>query len=298
MRKLLLFTFTILLPAVVVGISNFGVFPDSAITATIMLVVTVGVAGIFTWQSGDATPRISRYCICADFVISAILCLNLGAHWLLAREVSAAKQGVEERYAEEDRELRREKAKTELEIARKQADAELAKQNAILQSAEARRLARLPRSERRSALTLQKPEMNPTPTPAPVSLAPAIAKIEAAPKPTPDQVRESWWWKLTALAFAETFASVLAGAILAGIWEWDRKRNGILDHLQATIDQDLNRTVEQIRQGTSQPHAGSLGERLFRVLSDGRREVVQSTYPGEVGQIWPAELDTGTRPGK
>jgi hypothetical protein len=37
---------------------------------------------------------------------------------------------------------------------------------------------------------------------------------------------------LAALAFAEIFASVLAGAILAGIWEWDRDRDGIADHKQ------------------------------------------------------------------
>jgi hypothetical protein len=37
---------------------------------------------------------------------------------------------------------------------------------------------------------------------------------------------------LTALAFAECFASVLAGAILAGIWEWDRNHDGVADHLQ------------------------------------------------------------------
>jgi hypothetical protein len=49
---------------------------------------------------------------------------------------------------------------------------------------------------------------------------------------TPEQVRESWWWKLTALAFAECFASVLAGAILAGIWEWDRNHDGIPDDKQ------------------------------------------------------------------
>jgi hypothetical protein len=45
-------------------------------------------------------------------------------------------------------------------------------------------------------------------------------------------VFRSCWWKLTALAFAECFASVLAGAILAGIWEWDRDHDGVLDHLQ------------------------------------------------------------------
>src|SRR5215471_2353898 len=101
MRKLILFVFIIIGPAVIVGISNFNVFPDSSWQATLMLVVTVGVAAVFTWQSSNATARISRYCVCADFVICLILCLNLAGHWILAREVSAAKQGVEERHQEE-----------------------------------------------------------------------------------------------------------------------------------------------------------------------------------------------------
>jgi hypothetical protein len=56
--------------------------------------------------------------------------------------------------------------------------------------------------------------------------------VELAHRLTPEQVRKSWWWKLTALAFAECFASVLAGAILAGIWEWDRNHDGVPDYLQ------------------------------------------------------------------
>lgn len=103
MRKLLLFVCIVLLPAVIVGISNFAVFPDSAWQATLMLAVTLGSSAIFTWQSGNATPKIARYCIVADFIICAVLCVNLGAHWILAREVSAARQGVVERHAEEDR---------------------------------------------------------------------------------------------------------------------------------------------------------------------------------------------------
>lgn len=226
MHKLLLFTFTVLLPAVVVGISNFGVFPDSAWAATLMLVVTVGIAAIFTWQSGSATQKISRYCIAADFVIAAILCVNLGSHWLLAREVAAAKQGVEERHSEEDREEKRRADDTERQLKLKEADAKL-------QYAEAARLRRLPFSERRSAMSATKSEPTKPPTMQPMTLAPlggAVAQMRA--KLSPEQVRESWWWKLTALAFAECFASVLAGAILAGIWEWDRNRDGIADHLQ------------------------------------------------------------------
>lgn len=237
-RKVILFTFAVLLPAVIVGISNLTVFPDSSLAATLMLVVTVGIAGVFTYFSGDATAKVRRYCIVADCTICAILCVNLGGHWILAREASAARQGVEERHVEEDRELQREKAKTELEIARKQAEAELADKQAKLQREERRRLAQLPLSERRSMLSAPAPEPTKAPTVQPMALVPpgAVAAVSAPVKArlTPEQVRASWWWFLTALAIAECAASVLAGAVLAGVWEWDRNRDGIPDHLQAS----------------------------------------------------------------
>ena len=66
MRKLLIFTFTVLLPALIVGVSNFSVFPDFSFIATVMLVITVGVAGVFTYFSSDAMPVIRRYCVKAD----------------------------------------------------------------------------------------------------------------------------------------------------------------------------------------------------------------------------------------
>jgi len=52
------------------------------------------------------------------------------------------------------------------------------------------------------------------------------------PRLTPEEVRAKWRWFLTAFAIAERATSVLAGAILAGVWEWDRNHDGIPDHLQ------------------------------------------------------------------
>jgi hypothetical protein len=188
MRRLLLFTFYILIPAVIVGISNWHVFPDSFLPATLMLVVTAGVAGCFTWLSGDATPATALYAKCADFIIAAILCLNLAGHWILAREVSAAKQGVVERHDEEDRQDKRAEAETERQLKLKKADADLAR-------AEARRLAQLPVSQRRAQAP--KPEPTKPPTIQPLSLVPegsATASMSAPiaiPKKTPEQVRES-----------------------------------------------------------------------------------------------------------
>jgi hypothetical protein len=236
-RKIILFTFAVLLPAVIVGISNFAVFPDSSLAATLMLLVTVGIAGVFTYFSGDATAKVRRYCILADVAICAILCVNLGGHWILAREVSAARQGVEERHAEEDRQFERERAKTELEIARKQAEADLADKQAKLQREERRRLAQLPLSERRSVITVTTPEPTQAQTTliAPMSLVPpgtATVTVDLKPRLTPDQVRASWWWFLTGLAIAECAVSVLAGVILSAVWQWDRNHDGIPDHLQ------------------------------------------------------------------
>jgi hypothetical protein len=93
--------------------------------------------------------------------------------------------------------LPREKAKTELEIARKQAEAELAKQNAVLQNAERRRLAQLPPNERRSTLIAPKAETKATPaTLQSMTLVPVGASVSApivtAHRLTPEQVRQSW----------------------------------------------------------------------------------------------------------
>jgi hypothetical protein len=237
MRKAILYTFTVFLPAFIVGVSNWYVFPDSFLLATLMLVVTAGVAGVFTYFSGDATAKVRRYCILADVAICAVLCFNLGGHWILSREVSAARQCVVERHVEEDRADARKTADTERQLKLKQAELELAATNIKLANAERRRLAQLPVSERRSSITVATPEPTNAPAIQPMSLVPpgAVAAVSApviTPKLTPEQVRESWWWFLTGLAIAECAVSVLAGCVLSADWQLDRNHDGIPDHLQ------------------------------------------------------------------
>src|SRR5262249_24551640 len=199
-----------------------------------MLLTTVGVAGVFTYCSGDATANVRRYCIVADIVICLILCLNLGAHWLLAREVSAARQGVEERHSEEDREELRRSAEAERQFALEKGDLDVQKE-------ERRRLKLLPVDHRRSTLATPKVEPTKAPLIAPMSLLHPGVTVEQATRLTPEQVRQSWWWKLTALAFAECFASVLAGSLLAVAWEWDRDHDEVPDRLQVPRGPDLGK---------------------------------------------------------
>src|SRR5262245_34162763 len=115
-RKSIIYVFTVLLPALMVSISNFHVFPDASLLATLMLIVTAGVASVFSYFSGDATAKVQRYCILADVAICAILCVNLSNHWILTQEVSAAQQSVKERHVEEEREERRRKAEAEHQL--------------------------------------------------------------------------------------------------------------------------------------------------------------------------------------
>jgi hypothetical protein len=96
---------------------------------------------------------------------------------------------------------------------------------------------RLQTKTRYRLLPAPKSEPTKAPTIAPMSLVPDRSAVVAAPvvttpRLTPEQVREKWWWFLTGMAIAKCAASVLAGAILAGVWEWDRNRDGIPDHLQ------------------------------------------------------------------
>jgi len=236
-RKSIIYVFTVLLPALMVGISNFHVFPDASLLATLMLIVTAGVAGVFTYFSGHATAKVRRYCILADVAICAILCVNLGGHWILAREVSAARQGVEERHIEEEREERRREAEAERQLRLKEAEATLVRDQAKVIREERRRLAQLPPGERRSVLKAP-PKVSTSATPAaavtiqPLSPAPVETAKILAHRMSPDEVRDKWWWFLTALAIAECSASVLAGVVLSGVWEWDRNHDGIPDHLQ------------------------------------------------------------------
>jgi hypothetical protein len=228
--KLIIFAFIVVGPAIVVGVSNYTAFPDSFGLATVMLIVTVGVAGVFTWKSSDATPKIVRYCIVSDVIICAVLCANMAGHWILAREVSGAKQGTAERHSEEDREENRKTADLERQLALKKAEAELQLAQAKNAEAERRRLRQLPWEQRYATATVQ--QSQPAATVPTLEPAPTPEAKAGKPRLNEEQVRDKWWWFLTALAIAECAASVLAGGILIGVWEWDRNHDGVDDKLQ------------------------------------------------------------------
>ena len=229
-RKFFLFLCIVALPALIVGVCNYNVFPDSSFVMTVMICATVGVAAVFTWKSRQATRRVAQYCIVADIFICIVLCVNGGGHLLLSRELSAAKQGLAERHIEEDREGKRRDAEAERQVKIAQANAEILRNQTAQIQAESRRLSRLPYEQRRSILSDSRPvaEIAPAPTAPAVAVESKLSR--SIPRLTPDEVLAEWAWFLTVMSFVDFFASVLAGAVLIGVWEWDRNQNGIPDH--------------------------------------------------------------------
>lgn len=237
--KLAIFLFIVVMPAVAVGISNWYAFRDSFVIATILLIITVGVAGVTTYFSGSAMAKIRQYCLIFDVIICIVLCINLTSHFLLAREVAAAKTATENRHIEEERRAAFKKAENEQAQRLLEQQAEL-----VAQQKEALRMEAIRNDSARKAGV--KPPVAPAPlvpvqvapiveaTPTPDALRTDLNAIEDARKPsdkplTEEEVKKSWNPTLTFWAFVDVFVAVLGGAILSAIWQWDRNGNGIDD---------------------------------------------------------------------
>lgn len=238
--KLAIYFFTVLLPAIAVGISSWYVFRDSFSIAVISLIITCGVAGLFTFYSGAAMAEVRRYCIIADIAICCVLVANFCCHFIMAREISSAKESTVERHLEEDRgeQFKNNDAARQAQIMA--SSAQLAQSQAMLEKSQALKIdaakrAGLPPPRIAPIASLAVPA-----SPAGSSLqgvSPAASVPSGAPTkpPTPDDVRAAWNPWLTFLAFLDVIVSVLAGALLAAVWQWDRNGDGINDALQPEL---------------------------------------------------------------
>lgn len=228
--------FAVLAPGILLAVANAQVFPESTWLATGMVLVSVGIAGIFTVASAYATPHVRRYMLFAHLALCLVMGANLACHWVLSREVSGARQSVAERRADEDRAEERRKAAV--------ADAErlLAAQRELSQ-AEARRLnaeARRNYTARQLGLSVSPSFRRAAPPQAPISLAPVIPELphpaESSPVVTVEQVMAKWNPRLIYFAIADFLVSLVAFGIALLLWEWDKDGDGVPDHRQRQTD--------------------------------------------------------------
>src|SRR5262245_18814641 len=201
-RKFLFFLALVLLPATLVGISNFDVFPTTYWQATIMLLITVIIAGLFTWHARNATQKTWKYVMVFHLILCSVLCANVVCHWLLAREVNAARDAVNARHVEEDRRLDRQLKLNESER--------------VLLQEQGRNNRHLPFTQRRN----------------PVFQSPTASQFTNGGS-TEEDVKSGWFPILTWITILEVSAAIFLGAILMCLWEWDRNHNNIADHLES-----------------------------------------------------------------
>lgn len=250
--KATIFCCCVLAAALGVGISNYYVFYDSFWMATILLAITVGVAAVAAYYSGDATPKVRHYCIIFHLVIGSVLCVNLASHFVLARQISAAKTGVQDRHEEENRQ------ETFRQLEAERQSKLIAEQVALAEAERKRARAESARFEAMRRMGYRGGYTGPSSAPIP---APAVEEVKAPTLPesltkreekrevpkTPEQLQKEWNPWLTFWAFADVFISVLGGLILAGRWEWDRNHNGIPDNQEATFPTEIDANGETRR---------------------------------------------------
>ena len=233
-----LFGLIVLLPYTLIGISTWYVYPDGFWITLGCLAMAAGVGAVFTHYSDQATPRIRRHCIVSHFILLVIGCVNLGMHFGLTRELSAAKRSTAERRTDEDRRLVQSKEYTDQAVRFAQAERDRLEAEGKAAQREAWKVDAYRRSGYRVAPPPPKtgpqlPNAFPTPTP----------EVKAAPgdQPAPlvhlteEMVMQKWGLALTIWAFVDAIAGILLGGLLWSRWEWDRNHDGIADGLQTQL---------------------------------------------------------------
>lgn len=222
------FIFAVLIPGGLVAYCNHLVFPESSYIAIGMVIVSIGIAGIFTVASSFATAKVRRYILAAHLALCIVLSANLAAHWVLSRQVSGAKQAKAERHEEEDRvdKRRREQVEENLRL--------MAEHRALVQADAKRFNAEAWRNNTARRLGLPAPRGA---RPASASEAPALPSLDVPraadtkPRLTVEQVMEKWSERLLWFAIADLLASVVAFGVCALLWEWRRPSDYIVQPL-------------------------------------------------------------------
>lgn len=235
--KLLVFVFAVLLSAIIIAASTYHALPESFWIVLGLLIISVGVAAILNYYSGDATPKIGRYCIISHIALATVMSFGLVIHVLLSREISIAKQNVAEGERREDRIAARRKQEMaqEAELLKSQAEYEKARaqslRNEAIRNDSARRLGITPRQSQASrdvappSIALVPAQPADAAIPFPEASAPVVAE-------TPQTIRQKYSGWLLASAILDVIFSILAAVVLVARWEWDRDKDGIADNLQ------------------------------------------------------------------
>lgn len=232
------FLFIVLLPACVVGISNYAIFPELRWQNGVLLAITVGVAFLTHSMASEPVLWLRQLGVAVCIVLGIILCCNTVAHLSYARELNAGRDSQQERNAEEDLTLAREKERAAIQ-------AQLAEAEARRLDAARKVLVQTPAQERASLLSRLNLKAAPITTPpAPTPKAATVPEHFA----TPEQVRQSWSGTILFLLVLDCVVSIVGGSVVWGARRLDGDNNGVPDFIQ-----DIARNATELEFARARP---------------------------------------------
>lgn len=218
----IIFAVAVLIPAGIVGSSNYGIFPEMRGTMIALLIVTVGAAALTHNMADEPDQTLRQFGLVAVVLLGFVLYANVVSHVSYQRELLASQVSVGELHAEEDRAsaLADQAVKRQLELSRAEAERLKAQRSLLLQ---------LPTNQRRLPAV---PSQSAQPTPGV-----AIVKPVQGPKATPAEVRDGWNPRLLWLLVIETGIAILGLLMLFAVRYWDGDGNQVPDWLQRVAQQ-------------------------------------------------------------
>lgn len=227
------FAALVLMPALIVGVSSYYLFPDMRWMSTGLLLIAVIVAGLVHRRTSEPVPWLRQLGI----ILAAVMCFTMGSNLIshvgYTRDLSAASASRIQRQEDETRELSA--LETKAKIQRDLTEAETKRIGELR-----RMLVQTPIKQRETLLSKLAGNV-----PLPLSTPPTTQRQAQLATMTPDQVRDEWQPWLLKLLILDVIVSLVCGTVAGYARNWDGDGNGIPEWIEQVA---RNRTEEQFAQ--------------------------------------------------
>lgn len=214
----------VVIPAIIVGVSSFYLFPDMRWMSTGLLLVTVIIGFLVHRRTSEPVAWLRQVGIVLAAVLGITMGCNLISHVGYTRDLSASNASRTQHLEDETRELAALQTKTQLQKELTEAETK--------RMGELRRVLIQTPFKQRESLLSKLAVGTPTTAPTAQPSKPDEPKIPTTPPLTPDQVREEWQPLLLKLLILDVAVSLLCGIVAAYYRQWDGNGNGIPEWIE------------------------------------------------------------------
>lgn len=230
--KWLVWGTVMILGSIALLISIHQSFRDAFVISIFLILITLILSAIILYYSDRGDKRICWYCIIVDSLLAIAIWIQVGSHFAMGREISAARDSTVERHQEEDRELERAKQLHQMKLESTEADIQLNNSEAVRSQAKANEVYQIRRAGGRLS--------GGAPAPTPKNESGAAPSGSEEPRKIdpganarkyrrPEDIREEWSFFLLVLTFCETGAAILGASGLGVMFRIDKDKNDVPD---------------------------------------------------------------------